>query len=124
MIQGEHIPSRSHLYSTISHEISPLSPHHIGLRLLKLGCQNLCSEILIVRCHKSELRYVDLFSELYSDLYSIHLLFHSLCERKVLAANLYSDVWKKKKITLWLCQNSYGTSPFFMGKSTIDNHFP
>ena len=26
-------------------------------------------------------------------------------------------------ITLWLCQNSYGTSPFFMGKSTINGHF-
>jgi hypothetical protein len=26
-------------------------------------------------------------------------------------------------ITLWLCQNSYGKSPFFMGKATINGHF-
>jgi len=25
--------------------------------------------------------------------------------------------------TLWLCQNSYGKSPFLMGKSTINGHF-
>jgi len=24
-----------------------------------------------------------------------------------------------KEVTLWLCQNSYGKSPFLMGKSTI-----
>ena len=27
-------------------------------------------------------------------------------------------------VTLWLCQNSYVKSPFSMGQSTINGHFP